>query len=121
MTLDMGNTDKLSEFRAEAGRLGVKVEPPSINRSGVDFDVEGNTIYYALAALKGVGREAVKSIIEARGDKPFRDLTDFANRVSPKAINKRVLESLAAAGAFDALDSDRARVHAGVDVVLSTA
>ena len=55
MTLDMGNTDKLAEFRAEAERLGIKVEPPSINRSGVDFEVEGNTIHYALAALKGVG------------------------------------------------------------------
>ena len=53
MTLDMGNTDKLSEFRAEAERLDIKVEPPSVNRSGAAFEVEGNTIYYALAALKG--------------------------------------------------------------------
>jgi len=121
MTYDMANTDKLSEFRAEAQRLGVKVEPPSINRSGVDFDVEGGTIHYALAALKGVGREAVKAIVEARGDKPFRDLTDFAHRVNPKSINKRVLESLAAAGAFDALEPNRARVHAGVDKILATA
>ncbi len=58
MTLDMGNTDKLSEFRAEAERLDIKVEPPSVNRSGAAFEVEGNTIYYALAALKGVGRQA---------------------------------------------------------------
>ena len=100
----MANTDKLSEFRAEAERLGVKVEPPSVNRSGVDFEVEGNTIHYALAALKGVGREAVEAIVEARGDRPFRDLTDFAGRINPRAINKRVLESLAAAGAFDALE-----------------
>ena len=67
MTLDMGNTDKLTEFRAEAERLGVKVEPPSINRSGVAFEVEGDTIHYALAALKGVGRQAVEAIVEARG------------------------------------------------------
>ena len=52
MTLDMGNTDKLAEFRAEAERLGIKVDPPSINRSAVDFEVDGNTIIYALAALK---------------------------------------------------------------------
>ena len=64
MTLDMGNTDKLSEFRAEAERLGIKVEPPSVNRSGVAFEVEGNTIYYALAALKGVGRQAVEAIVD---------------------------------------------------------
>jgi DNA polymerase-3 subunit alpha len=121
MTYDMANTDKLAEFRAEAQRLGVKVESPSINRSGVEFDVEGNTIYYALAALKGVGRQAVEAIVEARGDRPFRDLTDFTSRINPRALNKRVLESLAAAGAFDALEANRARVHAAVDTILAAA
>ncbi len=121
MTLDIGNTDKLSEFRAEAERLGVKVEPPSINRSGVAFDVDGDTIHYALAALKGVGRQAVEAIVEARGQRPFADLFDFAARISPRAANKRVLESLAAAGAFDALDDNRARVFAAADAMLAAA
>jgi DNA polymerase III subunit alpha len=121
MTFEMANTDKLSEFRSEAQRLGIKVEPPSINRSGVHFDVEANTIFYALAALKGVGAQAVESIVEARSAGPFRDLADFAGRINPRAINKRVLESLAASGAFDALESNRARVYAGVDMILSTA
>src|SRR6516164_2521815 len=121
MTLDMGNTDKLSEFRAEAERLSVKVESPSVNRSGVDFEVAGSTIHYALAALKGVGRQAVEAIVEARGGRPFADLSDFAARINPRAVNKRVLESLAAAGAFDALESNRARVFAAVDTMLATA
>jgi DNA polymerase III subunit alpha len=121
MTLDMSNTDKLSEFRAEAERLGVRVEPPSINRSGVAFEVDGNTIHYALAALKGVGGQAVEAIVEARGDRPFADLSDFASRINPRAVNKRVLESLAAAGAFDALEGNRARVFAVVDAVLAAA
>src|SRR3954471_1478340 len=121
MTLDMGNTDKLSEFRSEAERLDIKVEPPSVNRSGAAFEVEGNTIYYALAALKGVGRQAVDSIVEARGDKPFTDLTDFARRINPRAVNKRVLESLAASGAFDTIEPNRARAHAAVDAMMSTA
>jgi DNA polymerase-3 subunit alpha len=121
MTLDMGNTDKLSEFRAEGERLGVRVEAPSINRSGVAFDVEGNTIHYALAALKGVGRQAVEAIVEARGEQPFVGLSDFAARTNPRAVNKRVLESLAAAGAFDALDGNRARVFAAVDAMLAAA
>jgi DNA polymerase III subunit alpha len=121
MTLDMGNTDKLSEFRAEAVRLGVEVEPPSVNRSGIAFDVEGRTIHYALAALKGVGRQAVEAMVEARGNKPFSDLSDFARRINPRAVNKRVLESLAAAGAFDALESNRARVFAAVDTMLASA
>src|SRR6202021_2275121 len=88
MTLETGNTDKLAEFRAEAERLGIKVEPPSINRSGVEFDVEGNTIYYALSALKGVGRAAVEAIVAARGERPFADLADFARRINPRPVNK---------------------------------
>ena len=121
MTLDMGNTDKLSEFRDEAKRVGIEVVPPSINRSGITFEVEGGTIYYALAALKGVGRQAVESIVEARGNRPFRDLADFANRINPRTVNKRVLESLAGAGAFDELEENRARVFAGVDGLLAAA
>ncbi len=121
MTLAMGNTDKLAEFRAEAERLGIKVEAPSINRCGVEFEVEGNAIHYALAALRGVGRQAVESIVAARGDRPFADLADFARRINPRALNKRVLESLAAAGAFDAFESNRARVFAVIDALLATA
>ena len=121
MTLDIGNTDKLAEFRAEAERLGIKVEPPSINRSGVEFDVAGNTIYYALAALRGVGRQAVESVLSARAERPFADLADFASRANPRAVNKRVLESLVAAGAFDVIEPNRARAAAAVDTMLATA
>ncbi len=121
MTLDMGNTDKLAEFRAEAERLGIKVEPPSVNRSGIEFEVDGNTIIYALAALKGVGRQAVEAIIAARGERKFADLADFAERMNPRAVNKRVLESLAAAGAFDAFEPNRACVFPAVDAILARA
>jgi DNA polymerase-3 subunit alpha len=121
MTLDMSNTDKLAEFRAEAQRLGIKVVPPSVNRSGVAFDVDGNTIHYALAALKGVGAQAVEAIVEARGARAFTDLTDFASRIPPRAVNRRVLESLAASGAFEALEADRARAYAAVDAMLAVA
>ena len=118
MTLDMGNTDKLAEFRAEAERLGIKVDPPSINRSHVAFEVDGNTIIYALAALKGVGKQAVEAIIAARETGKFADLADFADRINPRAVNKRVLESLAQAGAFDEFEQNRARVFPAMDAVL---
>jgi DNA polymerase-3 subunit alpha len=121
MTLDMNNTDKLAEFRAEAERLGIKIDPPAVNRSGVEFDVAGNTIHYALAALKGVGRQAVESIVSARRERRFGDLADFASRINPRAVNKRVLESLAAAGAFDDLERDRARASAAVDAMMAAA
>jgi DNA polymerase III subunit alpha len=119
MTLDLNNTDKLSEFRAEAHRLAIKVEAPSINRSGATFEVHDGTIYYALAALKGVGPQAVELIVEARRDGQFASLADFAARVNPRAINKRIVESLAAAGAFDSLEPNRARVFGGAEAILA--
>ncbi len=121
MTLDAGNTDKLAEFRAEAERLGIKVVPPSVNRSAAAFEVEGESILYSLAALKGVGTQAVEAIVAARGDRPFTDPADFATRINPRAVNKRVLESLAASGAFDAIEPDRATVFASVDALLAEA
>jgi DNA polymerase III subunit alpha len=122
MTLAMHNTDKLAEFRAEAQRLGIRIEPPSVNHSHVKFEVENGAIRYALAALKGVGAQAVESIVAAReAGGPFRDLADFASRINPRAVNKRVLESLAAAGAFDQLERDRARAHAAVDAIMAQA
>src|SRR3569833_4014188 len=119
MTLELNNTDKLSEFRAEAQRLGIKVEAPNINRSAATFEVGEKTIYYALAALKGVGPQAIEQIVAERKKGLFTSLADFASRVSPRAINKRIIESLAAAGAFDTLEPNRARVFAGADAILA--
>ena len=121
MTLDMGSTDKLAEFRTEAQRLGIRVSPPSINTSGVEFGVHDGAIRYALAAVKGVGAQAAGAIVAARGDRPFADLGDFARRLDPKAVNKRTLESLAQAGAFDELEPNRAAVVAALEEVLAIA
>ena len=126
MTLDLSNTDKLSEFRREAQRLGITVEPPSLNRSGIVFDVhQGDeqtlVIRYALAAIKGVGQQAVESLIESRADRPFVDLGDLARRLNPRQANKRTLESLIAAGALDEIEKDRARATAAVEVIMATA
>ncbi|MCX5515311.1 DNA polymerase III subunit alpha [Kaistia algarum] len=118
MTLDMGNTDKVNDFRRDAMRLGIKVDLPSVNRSGAVFDVEAGRILYSLAAVKGVGAQAVEHLVEARAERPFRDLSDFAARINPKILNKRTLESLIAAGALDDLEPDRARVTAGVDRIM---
>jgi DNA polymerase-3 subunit alpha len=121
MTLDIGNTDKLAEFRSEVERLGITLDPPSVNRSGVEFEVEKDTIIYALAALRGVGKQAVEQIMAARASGKFADLADFAARVNPRAVNKRVLESLTAAGAFDEFEANRASVLAAVEAVLGRA
>ncbi len=121
MTLDMGNTDKLAEFRQEAQRLGITVVPPNINRSYREFAVENGEIIYAMAAIKGVGTAAVDALVEARGGKSFRDLADFASRLPVKMVNKRVLESLAAAGCFDVLEPNRARAFASIESVMAEA
>ena len=126
MSLDKGNTDKLSEFRNEAQRLGIRIEPPSVNRSGVDFDVRQDengslTIYYALSAVKGVGTGQAEALVATRGAKPFRDMGDFAHRINPREVNKKVLESLAAAGAFDEIEPDRSRASGAIETVLRIA
>ena len=122
MTLDMGNTDKLQVFRDEAVRLGVKVAPPSINASAIDFSVREGVIFYSLAALKNVGVGAIQHLIATReAGGRFTSLGDFARRVQGSVLNKRALESLAKAGAFDEINANRAQVLAGVETILATA
>src|SRR5262249_47935159 len=105
----------------EAQRLGIKDEAPNINRSGATFEVGEGTIYYALAALKGVGPQAIELIVEQRKKGAFTSLADFAARVSPRAINKRTIASLARAGASATSAPNRARLFAGADPVLAAA
>lgn len=121
MTYDMANTEKLNDFREDAGRLGIKVIPPSVQTSFRHFETGEAKIYYALAAIKGVGDSAVEHITEVRGDKPFAGIEDFCLRVDPKQINRRVLESLISAGAFDCFGIDRAQMIAGLDRVIGYA
>jgi DNA polymerase III subunit alpha len=122
MTYDMGNTDKLYLFAQEARRSSIKVLPPSINASGAEFLPENGAIRYSMAALKNIGRGAVEDIAGERAAKgPFRDLGDFAERVNPKVINKRALETLTSAGVFDDLAPNRARVYANIEQMLSHA
>ena len=122
MTLDMGNADKLSSFTQEAWRLDIRLEPPSVNRSEVGFMPSEGAIRYSLAALKNVGRQAVEHICAERDENgPFKDVSDFARRISPRFVNKRALETMAAAGALDDLGIDRATALANVDRILSEA
>jgi DNA polymerase-3 subunit alpha len=167
MTLDAGNTDKLAMFAAEARKSGIRVLPPCVNESGVEFlavppahvplplvgragvggiptaaaqrspppDLphkgEGKVgggqeprgaIRYALAALKNIGASAVETIVESRNAKgPYKSLSDFSARINTKAVNKRALETLAAAGAFDAFEPSRALVYANVEGMIALA
>ncbi|MEI9403624.1 DNA polymerase III subunit alpha [Mesorhizobium argentiipisi] len=121
MTLDMSNTDKLADFRQDAMRLGIEVVAPSVMTSFRPFEVGENKIFYSLAALKGVGDAAVEHIVEKRGEKPFKNLADFCERVDPKIVGKRVFESLIMAGALDCFGHDRAQMMAGVERMMGLA
>ena len=123
MTLDLGNTDKLSIFKQDMDKMGLPLYPPSVNSSFVDFAVESHGddhgVRYALAALKGVGEAAMESVVQERSENgKYKSLEDFASRINYKAMNKRQLEGLSAAGGFDCLNDNRAQVISSADIIL---
>ncbi|NJC33355.1 DNA polymerase-3 subunit alpha [Sphingomonas jejuensis] len=126
MCFDMALTDKLAVFVEDMRRMGVPVLGPCVNGSVAEFDVEEGAVRFGLAALKGVGERAMELLVQERSAAgAFASLDDFAGRVDPKLLNRRQLESLAAAGAFDALvdggRSRRAAVFAAAETLLAVA
>ena len=126
MSFDMAQTDKLALFVEDIRRAGVECLSPDVNASEAAFSVEegpqGLGVRYALGALKGVGEKSMEVLVaEREANGPFKSLDDFAARIDPKCLNRRQLESLAAAGAFDRLDPDRAAVFAGAETILAHA
>ncbi|HEX3347233.1 MAG TPA: DNA polymerase III subunit alpha [Acetobacteraceae bacterium] len=125
MSLGISNTDRLAALRQEASRMGITVLPPCVNRSDADFTLERHNdklaIRYALAAVKRVGFQAMRAVEAARGNRPFADVADFAQRVDPRQINRMQIENLVRAGAFDVLEANRARAFAGAELILRRA
>ena len=120
MSLDISNTDKLAVFYQDARRMGVKIRAPDVNRSGADFEVEDGEVLYALGAVRNVGLEAMKHLVSVReSGGRFQDLFDFIERVDPRQVNKRALENLARAGAFDSLHPNRAQIVAAADALMA--
>jgi DNA polymerase III subunit alpha len=119
MNCDIHLTDKLAVYKREVDRMGIRVVPPCVNRAQATFSVLDGALVYGLGALKNVGVDAMRMIVAARGDSPFRDLTDFARRVDLKRVGKRPLEMLARAGAMDALERNRKRVFDALDALVA--
>lgn len=118
MSLDIANVEKLAQFYQEGKRMELEIEPPCVNRSMADFDVADGKVLYALGALKNVGVDAMRHVVEVREkDGPFKDLYDFSHRVDMRLVNKRAIENLARAGAFDCLESNRATVMASASIL----
>ena len=122
MSFDMGNADRIANFRRELQREGIDLLPPDANRSGAIFTVEDGAVRYALAALKNVGAAAMESLVREReANGPFRDVGDFADRLGAGVVNKRQMEHLVKAGALDSLDPNRRRLFEGVDAIVRLA
>lgn len=128
MTVELDSTDKLKLLLEDAKQFGVQFEPPDINRGVYRFEpVSDSVVRYGLGAVKGTGQGAIEAIVAARegsngeGGGPFRSLFDFAARVDRQRVNKRVVEALIKAGAFDALHPDRAAALASVGLAFDWA
>jgi len=116
LTLESGDTDKVVQYMSEAGRMGVRIARPDVNRCGPDFTVDGDQVRFGLAAVKGVGVRAVESIVEARQRAgAFRDLYHFCENVDLRLVNRTAIEALIKCGAFDSLGAHRAAMIAALE------
>ncbi|MFZ5806569.1 MAG: DNA polymerase III subunit alpha [Verrucomicrobiota bacterium] len=119
---ELDNTDKISLFVAEAFDMGIKILPPSVNDSELRFSVGPQEIRFGLAAIKNVGEGAVEAILDARTESgKFSSLDDFCRRVEFRSLNKKTLESLIKAGAFDCVNPKREELFAEMDSALGLA
>ena len=110
LSTDMDNTDKIVHMIAECRNMSIQILPPDINQSGREFKVIGNSIRFGLEAVKGVGSAAIESILDSKEKNgPFLSMEDFLKRVDTRKVNKKVIENLIKAGAFDSLGLTRAR------------
>jgi len=123
MNCDLHLTDKLAVYKREVDKLGLKTIAPCVNASLATFTVRDGALVYGLGALKNVGVDAMRLIVQARKsdgeERPFATLFDFARRVDLKRVGKRPLEMLARAGCFDQLDPNRARVFEALDPLVA--
>ncbi len=123
LSLVMDDTDKVRSFRDDAIAQGLAVLPPDVNASNYRFEpVDATRIRYGLGGVKGTGAAAIEAIVAARAaGGPFRDLFDFCRRVDKRTVNRRAIEALVRAGAFDAVEPRRAALLASVGVALDAA
>ncbi len=129
MSVEIDNTDKLKVLIDDAKQFDVAFEPPDVNRGSYRFEpIDAKRVRYGLGAVKGTGQGAIEAIVAARdgvagaaGGGPFRSLFDFCARIDRQRVNKRAVEALVKAGAFDALHADRAALLASVSLAFDWA
>lgn len=122
LSSEMGNSDRIMVLLDECKRMKIEILPPDVNQSYTDFTVKGNSIRFGLGAVKNVGRGAIRSIIEARRKNgPFKNVFEMMKNVDLRVVNKKVLESLARAGALDSINKNRAQLYRGVETIINFA
>jgi len=122
LSSELQSSERVVQLLSECKELDVEVVPPDINESDVGFAPRCRKIHFAICAVKNVGRSAVESIVAARtAGGPFDSVFDFASRMDPRSLNRRALESLIEAGAFDRLEPHRAALHAGAEMIVQFA
>ncbi|EKQ68695.1 DNA-directed DNA polymerase III PolC [Leptolyngbyaceae cyanobacterium JSC-12] len=130
LTINSGDQDKVQKYIASCLAMGIKVEPPDINRSGIDFTPTGDTILFGLSAVRNVGMGAIEAILIVREEEgPFKSLADLcarvactaSDRIDPRALNRRALEALIYSGAFDKLEPNRNQSIHDLEFVLEWA
>jgi DNA polymerase-3 subunit alpha len=125
LTLEKNNTDKVVKYVDELKRMGIKLLPPDINKSGLVFEarnIDGDeVVMFGMGAIKGAGDIAINSILQARGDVPFKDFSDFVSRIDSSKVNKKVIESLIKAGALDSFGYSRKAMLSQIEEIIETA
>jgi DNA polymerase-3 subunit alpha len=125
LTLEKNNTDKVVKYVDEVKRMGMKLLPPDINRSGIMFEarnIDGEeVVMFGMGAIKGAGEIAINTMLRARGEDEFKDFSDFVSRIDSSKVNKKVIESLIKAGAFDSFGYSRKAMLSQIEDIIDTA
>ena len=125
LTLEKNNTDKVVKYVDELSHMGIKLLPPDINRSGLMFEatnIDGDeVVMFGMGAVKGAGDIAINTMLEAREEGVFKDLSDFVSRIDSSKVNKKVIESLIKAGALDSFGYSRKSLLSQIEEIVDTA
>ncbi len=125
LTLEKNNTDKVVKYVDELKRMGIKLLPPDINRSGLVFEarkIDGHeVVMFGMGAIKGAGDIAINTMLKARKEGEFKDFSDFVSRIDSSKVNKKVIESLIKAGAFDSFGYSRKAMLSQIEEIIETA
>ncbi|NJM75219.1 MAG: trans-splicing intein-formed DNA polymerase III subunit alpha C-terminal partner DnaE-C [Acaryochloridaceae cyanobacterium RU_4_10] len=122
LTANSGDQDKIPRYITTCLNMSINVEPPDINRSGVDFTPLEHSILFGLSAVRNVGQAAIDNILSARDEKgPFQSLADLCDRIDPRVVNKRALEALIQCGGMDCLDLNRNQLVQDLEIILDWA